>query len=109
MRPASAAGLPHRRVRAVRGGRVGFVGPGMRTAERLVHPGDGTAESERRRRRKRRERGGGDRDGPEAAAAAAAAAVLKVSEEHKCTTGRCVSAELKQRQRMCIDCAAPAE
>lgn len=59
VRPAPPAGLPRRgRVPPVRRGRVGFVGPGMLTAERLVHPVDGTAESGRRRRRKREEEEG---------------------------------------------------
>lgn len=44
---AGPSELPRRRVRR---GRVGSVRPGMRTAERLVHLGDGTAESRRRRR-----------------------------------------------------------
>lgn len=61
VRPGPPTGLPRRWAPAeVRGGRVCFVGPGMRTAERLVHPGDGTVHSRRRRRsRKRGEEGRG--------------------------------------------------
>ena len=55
VRPAPTAGLPGRGAPAVfRRRGVGFVGPEMRTAERLFHPGDGTVESRRRRRRSRK-------------------------------------------------------